>query len=119
MLGNIEFVAGNLFVLELFDSRTLVQIADSGVHCPASGCVLAGKFTAKTSTRTGNEYAGQRSSPLGVVRIKSGDDRHVSGSSLGKPVSAVSCNHDIFFMNELTTGRKRHPRFQCNHCARF
>jgi hypothetical protein len=60
MLGNIEFVAGNLFVLELFDSRTLVQIADSGVHCPASGCVLAGKFTAKTSTRTGNEYAGQR-----------------------------------------------------------
>jgi hypothetical protein len=46
-------------VLEFFDGGTLVQIADTGVHRPASVCVLARKFTAKTTTRTGNEHTGQ------------------------------------------------------------
>ena len=59
VLGNVELVADDLFVLEFFDGGTLVQIADTGVHRPASVCVLARKFTAKTTTRTGNEYTGQ------------------------------------------------------------
>ncbi|GIS88380.1 MAG: hypothetical protein CM1200mP18_10900 [Gammaproteobacteria bacterium] len=46
MLGNIEFVAGNLFVLELFDAERWCRLRTRR-DCPASGCVLAGKFTAK------------------------------------------------------------------------